>query len=328
MVSILQSNQPIAWAIVPVTGFVWLLLSFWSTDYALNYLVIQATGSLVIAGMAHRIYVSYGFVERGDPALAWLSMTLLLLLLPLESIGSAIRSWAALFLLLAATDQILQVHRQASTSALQFRSGALAAFSVFLEPLHFGFVLGMFVVLAISRPFILREWLMLLLGLCWIFAIGTSAITYFPDLIPYLFPIEAVPIEQELGNRYFLPQTSRIWILVLSAWGVALMFREKTKISLRAQTTRWHLLVLFCASLLLAYLIDPKVLPFALEEVALPFKTESFGILDKLLAIGVAFGLVGLIPLTNRNYGTTDKSEAFRLFVVLVSLLILFLPSF
>jgi hypothetical protein len=88
------------------------------------------------------------------------------------------------------------------------------------------------------------------------------------------------------------------------------------------------LLILFCVSLLLAYLIDPKVLPLAAEGIPLPFKTESFGILDKLLAIGVAFGLVGLIPLTNRNYGTAAKYEAFRLFVVLVSLLILFLPSF
>ena len=71
--------------------------------------------------MAHRVYVRYGFVERGDPALAWLSMVLLLLLMPQETLAAAARSWLALLLLLAAVDQILQAHRQTSTSGLQFR---------------------------------------------------------------------------------------------------------------------------------------------------------------------------------------------------------------
>ena len=123
----------------------------------------------------------YGFVERGDPALAWLSMVLLLLLMPQETLASAARSWLALLLLLAAVDQILQVHRQTSTSGLQFRSGALASLSTMLEPLHFGFVLAMLIVLSISRPFIFREWSMMVIGLVWGIAIAQAVSAFGPD---------------------------------------------------------------------------------------------------------------------------------------------------
>ena len=325
MVSILRSNQPIAWLIVPVSGLLWFFLSLWITDHTLGQLVTQAAGGLIVAALAHRIYVRYGFVERGDPALAWISMVLLLLLMPLETFGLALRSWTALFFFLAAADQILQVHRQASASGLQFRAAALAALSVFLEPLHIGLIAAMVIVLGISRPFIFREWAMMALGGGWIFILVFTFKTFYPELATLFFESDHMsPLASTSSPRWIAPRFTRLWLCILAAWGVVLMFREKSKISLRAQTTRWHLLLLFSLTILFAILI----LPTLDRLVAHAFPPNQFGGLDKLLAIGVAFGMVGSIPISQRRQGATEKKGALRMFVILGSLLILFMPLF
>ncbi len=327
MVSILRSNQPIAWLIVPITGLCWLLLSLWVTEFALGSLSIQALGSLTAATLTHRIYVRYDFVERGDPALAWLSMVLLLLLMPVESSGVAIRSWTALLLLLAATDCVLQVHRQPLTSGLQFRSGALAALSVFLEPQLFGFVIAVAIVFGISRPFIFREWTMMSLGLFWIFALASTAHAFCPDLIQPVFASSDVPLRQDFNNRLISPDTARIWLIALSLWGALLMAREKSKISLRARTTRWHLMILFCVSIVIGMLIHPPALLVISRELPPAFDPNFHGVLDKVLAIGVAFGVVGLVPVSQRRHGASAKTAVLKMFVIVGSLLILFMPS-
>ena len=327
MVSILRSNQPIAWLIVPATGLFWFLLTIWGTDTAFLSLVIQAIGSLTIASMAHRVYVRYGFVERGDPALAWLSMVLLLLLMPQETLASAARSWLALLLLLAAVDQILQVHRQTSTSGLQFRSGALASLSTMLEPLHFGFVLAMLIVLSISRPFIFREWSMMVIGLVWGIAIAQAVSAFGPDWGVSIRETSETLSLQGYRTRWISPHFTRLWLIVLSVWGGGILLREKTKVSLRAHTTRTHLLILFWVSLLLASLIQPTYLPFVTDDIRIAFRGQSYGTLDKFLAVGAAFGVVGLVPQTRRHRGLSAKADTFRLLVILGSLLILFMPS-
>ena len=50
-----------------------------------------------------------------------------------------------------------------------------------LEPLHFGFVLAMLIVLSISRPFIFREWSMMVIGLVWGIAIAQAVSAFGPD---------------------------------------------------------------------------------------------------------------------------------------------------
>ena len=327
MVSILRSNQPIAWLIVPATVLFWLLLTKWGTDTAFSCLIIQAIGSILIAGMAHRIYVRYGFVERGDPALAWLAMVTLLILMPQETLWPAIRSWISLLLLLGAIDQILQVHRQTSTSGLQFRSGALASLSALLEPLHFGFVLAMLIVLSISRPFIFREWSMMVIGFIWGIGILMAVHTLGSDWgISVLETTEKLST-QTIGSRLFSPHATRLWLILLSIWGGIILLREKTKISLRAHTTRTHLLVLFWVSILLASLIQPSYIPFIIDDIDAAFGAQSYGPMDKLLAVGVAFGIVGLVPQSRRHNGLSAKADTFRLLVILGSLLILFMPS-
>lgn len=277
--------------------------------------------------MAHRIYVRYGFVERGDPALAWLSMVLLLLLMPQETLGAAIRSWLALLLLLAALDQTLQIHRQTSTSGLQFRSGVLASLSSMLEPLHFGFVLAMLVVLSISRPFIFREWSMMVIGLVWGIAIVKAVNAFGPDWGISIGQTSEAQSLQGYGTRWISPHFTRLWLIVLSVWGSGILLREKTKVSLRAHTSRTHLLILFWVSLILASLIQPTYLPFLAEDIRIAFRGQSYGTLDKFLAVGAAFGIVGLVPQTRRHHGSSAKADTFRLLVILGSLLILFMPS-
>lgn len=313
---------------MPITGLSWILLLFFCTNQSLIYLFGQAIGSLTIAAMTHRIYVAYDFVERGDPALAWLSMVFLLLLMPRESLPFALRSWAALFLLLAAVDQILQVHRQASTSGLQFRIGALSALSVCLEPFHLGFILGVGIILAISRPFTFREWAMLALGIAWVGVFLGSALVFYPDQVQAIIHNDSVPIAENTAARLISPFVSRVWLISLAIWGAFFLFREKSKISLRAQTTRLNLMILFCVTLLIALLIHPSNLPVIWENRMSSFDPNTLRSIDKLFAVGISFGVVGLIPFSQRNHGKSEKWGVLRMLVILVSLLILFIPSF
>lgn len=129
------------------------------------------------------------------------------------------------------------------------------------------------------------------------------------------------------GGRLFSPHATRLWLILLSVWGAIILLREKTKISLRAYITRTHLLILFWVSILLASLIQPAYIPFIIEDIHAAFGAQSYGPLDKLLAVGVAFGIVGLVPQSRRNHGLSSKADSFRLLVILGSLLILFMPS-
>ena len=311
-----------------MTGFLWVLLLFLSTDLSLIHLTTQAIGSLTVAAVAHRIYVTYDFVERGDPALAWLSMVFLLLLMPTESLSHALRSWLALLALLAALDQILQVHRQASTSGLQFRIGALSALSIFLEPLHLGFILGVGVILAISRPFSFREWILLIVGVAWVCIVIGSAQTFYPHHLQVISHIEPTSFSELTSDRLISPFFTRIWLLLLSVWGAFFLLQEKTKISLRAQTTRWNLMVVFAATLLFASFINPSNLSLIWENRLSAFAPTSLGSLDKLFAIGTSFGVVGLVPYAQRHNGKSARWGTLRMLVILISLFILFIPSF
>jgi len=76
-------------------------------------------------------------------------------------------SWLSLLTACASLSLTLQMHRQPTTSAIQFRAGALAAVAICLNPQHWGIALGLILIQINTRPSILREWLMLALGGAW-----------------------------------------------------------------------------------------------------------------------------------------------------------------
>ncbi len=170
MLTLLRSNQPIAWSIVPLTiALVAGVLSGWS-GWELSAILIWSFGALCTAALGHLIYVSFEFADHPNPALSWLIVCLLTmgqLWSDPASIWLELRSWGSLILALWSAWWMMGVHRQGRVSGLTFRSGALAGLALTLEPINVGIVLGLALVLAKSRTFQTREWVMLILGTSW-----------------------------------------------------------------------------------------------------------------------------------------------------------------
>jgi len=168
---------------------------------------------------------------------------------------------------------------------------------------------------------------MMVIGLVWGIAIAQAVSAFGPDWGVSIRETSETLSLQGYRTRWISPHFTRLWLIVLSVWGGGILLREKTKVSLRAHTTRTHLLILFWVSLLLASLIQPTYLPFVTDDIRIAFRGQSYGTLDKFLAVGAAFGVVGLVPQTRRHRGLSAKADTFRLLVILGSLLILFMPS-
>ena len=127
MISILRSNQPIAWALIPLTIFGGLIAHWWAGTLDGTSAMIHGLGLAGVALYAHRIYVNRHFVDRGDSALAWLIVLWSVAWLTPTTWTAGCRLWGSLLLACSSLSMALTVHRQSSTSGIQFRSGALAA---------------------------------------------------------------------------------------------------------------------------------------------------------------------------------------------------------
>lgn len=326
MISILRSNQPIAWMIVPATAVAWLVATIWLENTSWITAAIHAIGSVLAAGISHRIYVRHAFVERGDPALAWLTIAWLLIFMPNESHAVAIKSWTAILLLQYAIDQVLQVHRQHSTSGIQFRSGTLASLSFFLEPMHIGVIIGMVVIQIIARPFAFREWAMLFIGLIW----GAIIVRWIGYFFPALLENHSETTLQWLSHSEHLlsPEFAHWGLLGLCLWGILLLARENSRLSLRSKTTRMHLLIFFFFIVICAIWVSLASSPFGGSSTfpsSLATHARNF---NKIIAIAAGFATVGLIPTLKRNRGQLSRWGVLQLAILIVSMLILFIPSF
>ena len=326
MIPILRSNQPIAWMIVPATAVAWLVATIWLENTSWITAAIHAIGSILAAAISHRIYVRHAFVERGDPAVAWLTIAWLLIFIPNESHAVAIKSWTAILLLQCAIDHVLQVHRQHSTSGIQFRSGTLASLSFFLEPMHIGVIIGMVVIQIIARPFAFREWAMLFIGLIW----GAIIVRWIGYFFPALLENHSETTLQWLSHSEHLlsPEFAHWGLLGLCLWGVLLLARENSRLSLRSKTTRMHLFIFFFFIVICAIWVSLASSPFGGSSTfpsSLATHARNF---NKIIAIAAGFATVGLIPTLKRNRGQLSRWGVLQLAILIVSMLILFIPSF
>ena len=270
--------------------------------------VIQGIGTLISAIIAHQIYVRRSFVERGDPALAWVVVIWSLVLMPRSlELQEAIWTWAALIFSGLSLHVALLSHRQPSTSGIQFRSGALAGLAIACDPTQWGIVVALLLVQLNTRPAILREWLMLVLGLIWT-AWGLNL------GLPWLLPTSFL-------NPMQLPQFpfENLWLWGILFWalvGGILLLTEQAQQTLRIQNTRLNTLLFFASMAICSTVHWDLSGWFNVQIVALQN--------TPILAMGIAFFTVQIIPKRDR-YGTSNPAWAELVFWIFVgTLLVLF----
>jgi len=308
VISFLRSNQPIAWSIVPASLIVGLVMLVLWGGLGVHQAVIQGIGTLISAIIAHQIYVRRSFVERGDPALAWVVVIWSLVLMPRSlELQEAIWTWAALIFSGLSLHVALLSHRQPSTSGIQFRSGALAGLAIACDPTQWGIVVALLLVQLNTRPAILREWLMLVLGLIWT-AWGLNLGLQWLLPTSFLNPMQLYQFPFE-----------NLWLWGMLFWalvGGILLLTEQAQQTLRIQNTRLNTLLFFASMAICSTVHWDLSGWFDVQIVALQN--------TPILAMGIAFFTVQIIPKRDR-YGTSNPAWAEPVFWVFVgTLLVLF----
>ena len=318
MISILRSNQPIAWFIVPVTAMAWIAAALWFTERDVVDVVIHATGAFITSAIAHHIYVQRDFVERGDPAISWISVSFLLLLPEVQSVWQAVQSWGALLLMMASLDHAMRIHRQTSTSSINFRAGTLAAFCVILEPLNAGILLALILVQLAARAISFREWAMLLAGTVWAAMIALWVESYTPLSITQFLTIQNAESGWETSGAFRIAGwLGMVWV---TAWGFALGVRGNSSIGLRSKSTRLHLLISWAAVVATGIgLLTWKAGAFDAESM---LRHPHFA---KLLAIACAFGTVCIVPSLWKRHRKPSIWHLVRITVLLGTIGLLFI---
>ena len=241
-------------------------------------LVLWGSGTLVTAGLGHLLYRSFDYTERADSALAW---TLIGCLAAAEWMGSDVmawRSWSALAAGLGSAWWMLGVHRQPRVSGLTFRAGALAGVAWWLEPSSLGIALAGAVVLAKTRTFLLREWLLLMLGAAWI-----PATAYVLTWNGWRLP------EVPVGTWALPSPTEQAWaavaaLLTVAGWVSASL--QSRNAGIRRKAARLNLALL-------------TGLPAIWALATAPTQPHAW----RLAALAVAFAWVWLVPTTERGHG-------------------------
>ncbi|MFZ8835893.1 MAG: DUF6427 family protein [Flavobacteriales bacterium] len=312
MISTLRSNQPIAFFIAPATLICCaaLRLVLWPEGW--KSIGIQSIGLLLTSWLCHWMYVNRNFVERGDPALAW-SITVWGILFMNESaeISEAIRSWGSILLIFGSLALSLSMHRQHSTSGIQFRAGALVGIAIILEPQHWGALPGLMIVQAVVRPFILREWLMLIIGTAW------SGVATYAIIESFMAEADWTPLTYETWIHW----KTLLWPAAITAFtGLIFLLREQNQQVLRTQNTRLNtllfVLVLVIGSTVNFFSVNP------LEDLFQP------PVMSPTIPLALGYMTLGMIPqLTKQN--SKQSSLLTGLFWIYVSmLLVLFVMQF
>ncbi|MAI24156.1 MAG: hypothetical protein CL828_08870 [Crocinitomicaceae bacterium] len=283
MISILRSNQPIAWVLIPLTVFGGLLLHWWVGTLDGLSTLIHGLGLTTVAFFGHRIYVNRHFVDRGDSALAWLIALWSIAWLTPTTWTEGLRTWGSLSLVCASLYIVLSVHRQSSTSGIQFRSGALAALAIGLDPGNWGLFLGLIAVQINLRPGIFREWAMLFVGTIWGGAIAFGLSNILPNTVATIDNIAALTFQSGNGLHWM--------ILAWAAGGGMVLLRRQSSLNLRSQNVRLTVLTLtWCTALFSALVLEPEN---GLAITSLP--------LTPTLGFAMGFTCIGLIPERERS---------------------------
>ena len=263
-----------------MTLVVGLLLRGSLVEVAWQSLLIQGLGLLSVALFCHHIYVKGQFVERGDPALSWCVIAWGLLFW--EASGpwmDQLLSWLSLLTACASLSLTLQMHRQPTTSAIQFRAGALAAVAICLNPQHWGMALGLILIQINTRPSILREWLMLALGGAW-----GGAVTLFLENLLNSTPGSMTMAYPSIFSDSLQLGGGMVW----GALGLLMLYREQSNKNLRMQNSRINTVV-FTGSLVAGSCIQIGF-PIPWEGALHPIQASP------ALALPLAFLTVNLIP--------------------------------
>lgn len=276
--------------------------------------LIHGTGCLAVAMFCHRLYVKRNFVERGDPALAWLVGAWLVVMLSSEDQEASVRSWVSLVLLCWSADFVLQMHRQSSTSNLQFRSGTLAALAVALQPMNVAFFIGLFIIQILIRPAIIREWLMLFVGAIWGF------------IIAFVGSQSLASWDAKDSDPHSMTFTNPIWmgLTILGIWGLIQLVRDSTGVGLKTRNARTHLTMLLhitAAGSLLFFLISS--LP-GVPNMLNSFDALSWDHALKLLGMTLGFTTVSLVPKNDGRKKRHSTFESLQFLLLVGMMLVLF----
>ena len=264
--------------IVPVTVLMVLGGAFWWGHWEVDRLVQWGTGTLVTAALGHLLYRSFDYAERGDPALAWVLVGCLAAAEWAGTGGAAWRSWSALAAGLGSAWWMLGVHRQPRVSGLTFRAGALAGVAWWLEPSSFGVALAAAVVLAKTRTFLLREWLLLVLGTAWI-----PATAFVLTWNGWHLPARA---EQPWVLPSLTEQAWAVLAALLTAAGWISAALQSRSAGIRRKAARLNLALLTGLSAIWALATAPG-------------QPHTW----RLTAVAVAFAWVWLVPPSERVHG-------------------------
>ena len=240
-------------------------------------------GLTAVAFFAHRIYVNRHFVDRGDSALAWLIALWSISWLTPTSWTAGLRMWGSLLLACASLSMALTVHRQSSTSGIQFRSGALAALAIGLNPANWGLLVGLAVMQINLRPGIFREWAMLVVGAVWGGAIAFGLYRVAPGSFEMDLPAYALLFDVSNGLHWM--------VLVWAAAGVIVLLRRQSSLNLRAQNARLSVLTMtWCIAMGSAVVVISEGGP---AITGLP--------LSPTLGLAMGFTCIGLVPERERS---------------------------
>jgi len=244
---------------------------------------IHGLGLTAVAFFAHRIYVNRHFVDRGDSALAWLIVLWSIAWLTPTDWTAGLRMWGSLLLACASLSMALTVHRQSSTSGIQFRSGALAALAIGLNPTNWGLLVGLAVVQINLRPGIFREWAMLVIGAMWG---GTVAFGVQHVASSY------VGMESAATALLFETNNGLHWIILAwAAAGVIVLLRRQSSLNLRSQNARLSVLTIsWCMAVGAAMSVISESGP-AINGLPL----------SPSLGMAMGFVCVGLVPDRERS---------------------------
>ena len=244
---------------------------------------IHGLGLTAVAFFAHRIYVNRHFVDRGDSALAWLIVLWSIAWLTPTDWTAGLRMWGSLLLACASLSMALTVHRQSSTSGIQFRSGALAALAIGLNPTNWGLLVGLAVVQINLRPGIFREWAMLVIGTVW----GGAVIFGLYHVAPSTFGMESTA-----STFLFEASNGLHWMaLAWAATGVVVLLRRQSSLNLRSQNARLSVLTItWCMAVGAAMAVISESGP-AISELPL----------SPTLGLAMGFACIGLVPERERS---------------------------
>ena len=285
---------------MPLTILLGLSWYIWEGATPLSSLAVHGIGGLSLALYSHHLYVQRNFVERGDAALAWSVAAWSVALVPMASPTEGAQTWLSLLLLCGSLDQTLRIHRQPSTSSIQFRASLCAGLAVGIQPLNVGIVLGLIAVQLRSRPSIFREWALLILG----FAHGLLITEIGWHFISNL-GLSAVSSSNQMANATAVHGPWAYGAMITAgAFGLLMLRRENPRLILKMKNVRFH------AILMLLCLVGTASAMYSLNlKVVLPTRTAEFTGYhwSAIAAWTEGFICLGLIPKRERR---TDRTNA------------------